>query len=78
MADIADKAAELEQIQRDEALERTRGPFNGYAQQLVFVRCRDCSVGIPLARLRAVPGTKRCADCQEVFDMVELAKRRNG
>lgn len=78
MADIADKAAELEQIQRDEALERTRGLFNGCPQHLLPVRCCDCSVSIPMARLRAVPGTKRCADCQEVFDMVLSAQRRNG
>ena len=58
--DIADKAAEIEEMNRAQALAaRRRIPAApGCAE------CEDCGDPIPDARRRAYPSATRCTECQ--------------
>ncbi|EEV89569.1 conjugal transfer protein TraR [Cardiobacterium hominis] len=58
--DIADKAAEIEEMNRAQALAaRRRIPAApGCAE------CEDCGDPIPEARRRAYPSATRCTECQ--------------
>jgi phage/conjugal plasmid C-4 type zinc finger TraR family protein len=72
VSDLADLAQELEEMSRAQALERqfraaTINP--DVALGNAPVRCVDCSITIPLARRRAVPGTKLCVDCKQQRDI---------
>jgi phage/conjugal plasmid C-4 type zinc finger TraR family protein len=37
-------------------------------------RCEECDAPIPAARRKAVPGVRRCVDCQEAFDRGQSAQ----
>ena len=58
--DIADKAAEIEEMNRAQALAaRSRiRTAPGSAE------CEDCGDPIPVARRRAYPSATRCTECQ--------------
>ncbi|SNS16090.1 transcriptional regulator, TraR/DksA family [Humidesulfovibrio mexicanus] len=67
MADIIDDAQATEVLDRLQALARVPGLGTGEAQLVIegAVCCLECEEPIPLARLAAVPGCVRCAECQE-------------
>ena len=69
--DTADRAAEREQFLRDDAL--ARQAIRAAADRALGTqpaRCCECSLTIPVARRRALPGVKRCIDCQEITDLM--------
>jgi len=61
--DVADVAAEFEERFRAHALAvaQALAPRGVAASE-----CHDCGEPIPEDRRRAVPGTARCVDCQDV------------
>ena len=63
MTDIYDRATEIEEAQREDALEQHR-----HRRRLTPTdssrECRICDEPIPDERRRAVPGCSTCVDCQ--------------
>ncbi|RIK92473.1 MAG: conjugal transfer protein TraR [Proteobacteria bacterium] len=57
--DIIDRAQELEERQRADAIAR-RSRMRGFSVGV----CDICGSSIPPARLAAVPGVATCVDCQ--------------
>lgn len=63
MTDQFDRATEIEEAQREDALEQHR--WRRQSLPAVSSRvCRVCDEPIPVARRRAVPGCATCIDCQ--------------
>lgn len=66
MPDIFDRAAELEQRQRDQALKHALNrPTETPRQDETGRYCISCGIQIPSARLNAVPHAVRCISCQQ-------------
>ncbi|BBF86292.1 hypothetical zinc-finger containing protein [Aquitalea magnusonii] len=61
MTDMFDRAQELEQRQREEALARHAAKQQAGSS---FSHCNDCGEPIPERRRLCVPGCTRCIDCQ--------------
>lgn len=62
MAEAADIASELEELQRQEALAK-RGQTNSLASA---TWCIDCDEVIPHKRRKLLPGVQRCVDCAAI------------
>ncbi len=69
MVDIVDRAQELEQFQRDQALAHVRQPTSVLESA---DNCAGCGYQIPSARQIAVPGTQHCVECQERIERGQL------
>ncbi|MEE2025044.1 TraR/DksA family transcriptional regulator [Alkalimonas mucilaginosa] len=66
MPDIFDRAAELEQRQRDQALTAALNrPKEPPRQDENGRYCISCGIQIPAARLAIVPSAVRCVSCQQ-------------
>lgn len=65
MADIYDRASELEQYQRDEAIKKALDRKPVGASSLV---CHTCGEDIPEARRLAVVACTRCINCQKDYE----------
>lgn len=67
MSDICDMGSESERAYMDEILRlhASRRPLMTTAQAFY---CEDCGEPIPENRIKAVPGTTRCVQCQELFE----------
>lgn len=61
MADFADDASAVEELQRNAALSAHR--INRDAVSATY--CSDCGEDIPELRRMKVPGCQRCASCQQ-------------
>lgn len=61
MADFADDASAVEELQRNAALSAHR--INRDA--VSATHCSDCGYAIPELRRVKVPGCQRCASCQQ-------------
>ncbi len=61
MADFADDASAVEELQRNAALSAHR--INRDA--VSATHCSDCGYAIPELRRMKVPGCQRCASCQQ-------------
>ncbi|MEC5207405.1 phage/conjugal plasmid C-4 type zinc finger TraR family protein [Vogesella perlucida] len=68
--DIADQAAEREELFREEALSHHR-PQQHSQPSAEFCEMDDCGVEIPQARRDAVPGCRYCIDCQERQELLQ-------
>lgn len=66
MTDILDRAHELEEHQRQDALQAQarRAGLDGKTVQDSASHCHVCEHLIPVARRRAVPGVQTCLACQ--------------
>ena len=65
MSDLLDEAQANEERERQASIGRVLALApDGEAAD----HCIDCGASIPEARRRAVPGVKRCVDCQEDFE----------
>jgi phage/conjugal plasmid C-4 type zinc finger TraR family protein len=73
MADIADRAEEIESTARADALASMRRARTSARLMPSRERCEDCNATIPPERRRAVPGVSTCVRCQE---LVESRKAR--
>lgn len=71
MADFADDASAVEELQRNAALSAHRIDRNSVSAE----RCEECDEPIPEPRRAAVPGCQTCADCQGV---IELRNKQRG
>ncbi len=60
MADFADDASAVEELQREAALSAHR--INRDA--VSAVKCEECEEELPEARRKAYPGCTMCVDCQ--------------
>lgn len=67
MTDVFDRASELEEQQRRDALQAQarRAGLDGKTVEDSASHCRVCDFLIPVARRRAVPGVQTCVSCQE-------------
>lgn len=66
MTDIFDRATEIEEAQREDALQEQarRAGLDGKTVADSATHCVVCDTRIPAARRRAVPGVQTCIDCQ--------------
>ena len=71
MADFADDASAVEELQRNAALSAHR--INRDA--VSAVKCEECGDKLPEARRKAYPGCTMCVDCQGV---IELRNKQRG
>lgn len=62
MVDEVDRAQELEQLQRDQALANARLP-DAVAESAD--NCAECGYEIPSERQNAMPGTQHCVICAD-------------
>lgn len=62
MTDLFDRAQQLEQRQREQALARQRSRSAQAGHSLSH--CEDCAEPIPLRRQQIVAGCRRCIACQ--------------
>jgi phage/conjugal plasmid C-4 type zinc finger TraR family protein len=65
MTDIFDRASDLEQWQRDEALKIVREHDES---TVVSYGCHDCGAALSEARRKAAPHCTRCVECQTDFE----------
>lgn len=72
MTDVFDRATEIEEMQREDALaEQRRRTGHGPAA----FECEDCGVDIPEDRRQAAPGATRCIDCQRLREQIDRSRR---
>lgn len=66
MTDIFDRATEVEEMAREEALDRQgrRAGLSGKTMDDSAIVCIECEEPIPEARRQAIPGVQKCVDCQ--------------
>lgn len=70
MTDVFDRAAQLEQQERDRALneQARRAGLTGKTLADSAEFCEDCGDDIPLKRRKAMPGCVRCISCAQRFE----------
>lgn len=70
MTDVFDQAPELEQQERDRALneQARRANLTGKTLADSAEFCEDCGDDIPLKRRKAMPGCIRCISCAQRFE----------
>lgn len=74
MTDLFDRASDLEQLQRDAAIEEARSHApQGLSEK--FCVMPDCEAPIPEARRQAVPGCRFCVDCQARLERYPQLRR---
>lgn len=66
MSDEADRATEEETAFREERIRRIRKRLAPDIPAAEWCEC--CGERIPKARRKAVPGTKRCTECQSSLE----------
>lgn len=77
MADEADRADHIQELQRASALADVLERAPERALMIEGLECcRDCANPIPLARLRALPSAARCMECQEQHELKSRGYRR--
>jgi len=78
MADIADRAHDLEELQRKVALNAVQSkPRQPQARDTNGrIICIDCGVVIPPLRLKHIPGVLRCIDCQQIHEQQTGSDRK--
>ncbi|EFL6449071.1 TraR/DksA family transcriptional regulator [Escherichia coli] len=69
--DTIDAASELEELQRQTAIQAHRINHNAVSAE----HCEECGEDIPQARRIAVPGCQTCAECQGI---IELKRKQRG
>ncbi|MCK3655804.1 molecular chaperone DnaK [Pasteurellaceae bacterium Macca] len=65
MTDIADRASEQEQCQREFALAKMQQKTTACSQPF----CEDCGEIIPAKRQQMIVGCTRCVDCQQRHEL---------
>lgn len=71
MNDIIDSPAEIEELQRNNALAAHHLNRNAVSAEY----CSECGEDIPAPRRAAVPGCQTCASCQQE---IELRNKQRG
>lgn len=72
--DPSDRATELEEIARDDALaeQRFRAGLEGKTVEDSAEECAVCGTDIPQARREAYPGAQTCVHCQEELERATI------
>ena len=75
MTDVFDRAAEVEEVLRQDALDKQlrRAGLDGKTVNDSALSCGACTEPIPQARREALPGVQTCVECQ-----AELERATNG
>ncbi|OUR62042.1 hypothetical protein A9Q74_06230 [Colwellia sp. 39_35_sub15_T18] len=68
MTDVVDKACELEQKQREQALAAARVTIEKPKELHGHRYCLDCDLELDTNRLIANPKAVRCVDCQTLLE----------
>lgn len=70
MTDVFDRAAALEELERQEALQRQeeRAGLKGKTVKDSAYTCRVCGRKIPDGRREVLPGVQTCVACQTELD----------
>lgn len=70
MTDIYDRATEIEEAQREDALQEQarRAGLAGKTVADSALECEMCDDPIPDLRRQAVPGVQLCVDCQNEIE----------
>lgn len=82
--DIFDRATELEERQREQALQRQAerlpavDPRRWKTLSAKWCEAPACGERIPDARRRAMPGVRLCVDCQDRMERVTKMRQVNG
>lgn len=74
MADIADKASELTEMQLQISLAKHKPMQSDW--RLSATECEDCYEAIPLPRRKALPGVQLCIDCAAYAEQQRNSYRR--
>lgn len=71
MTDVFDRATEIEEVTREDALDRQRRRtgLRGKTAEDSAIVCRECEEPIPEARRQAMPGVQTCIDCQTLLEV---------
>lgn len=75
MTDVFDRAQELEQQQREAAIEKATR-HDADKPSATHCQMTGCGEPIPDARQRLVPGVRFCAECQARVEQVQKQWRR--
>lgn len=73
MTDVFDRASDLEEAQREDALDQVRHRVEAQRARPSAEECRVCGARIPVARRRAVPGVQTCVDCQQEIEYAAVS-----
>ena len=75
MTDQFDRATEIEEAQREDALQAQsrRAGFAGKTVADSAEACQMCDEPVPQARREAVPGVQTCIDCQREIERLGLS-----
>ena len=70
MTDVFDRATEVEEATRNDALDRQRrrAGLSGKTPENSATVCGECEEAIPEARRQALPGVQTCVDCQSLIE----------
>jgi len=68
MSDNADRAAEIEQLQRDHALANHKRKRSQPKEYLGIRVCMECGEDIPESRVKALPEAFNCIYCQSQIE----------
>ncbi len=70
MTDVFDRATEIEEATREDALnrQRRRAGLDGKIPDDSATVCSECDGPIPEARRQALPGVQTCIDCQTLLE----------
>jgi len=68
MTDTVDRACELEQKQREQALAAAKQPVEQPNELEGHRYCLDCDIELSVKRLVANPNAVRCVDCQTLHE----------
>lgn len=70
MTDVFDRATEIEEATREDALDRQsrRAGLAGKTPDDSALVCCQCEAPIPEARRQALPGVQTCVDCQTLLE----------
>jgi phage/conjugal plasmid C-4 type zinc finger TraR family protein len=66
VTDIFDRATEIEEATREDALEKQkrRSGLDGKTHEDSAIFCRRCTGKIPDVRRHSLPGVQTCVECQ--------------
>jgi phage/conjugal plasmid C-4 type zinc finger TraR family protein len=74
MADLADNAQVLEEMERDAAIARHRRMSHSEAE--TADNCTECGLQIPSQRQAALPGVQTCVGCAEALEKKAMHYKR--
>jgi len=77
MTDVFDRASEIEQALRDDAIgeQAHRAGLRGKTFSDSALLCRVCDEKIPVGRRKALPGVQTCFGCQQRLETGQKTRK---